>query len=251
MEKDCNNRLAIIVFPPDFPGDPNGGQGGDGTIARGLTAQYTAGWDWIQPIRGRNTGIWDKVTIEKTNIINVQNSHVVTVVAGKRFPDAVTQEPAIIKVSAEIENPTAKAVSGFLQYQLAGKTIRQKVMLKPKSNTEIKLPDFILQNPKLWWPNGYGKQNLYDIELQFVTGANEVFDKENVRIGVRQIDNVWNAHTASRQALVNGQKIFIKGGNWIISDAMLRSSEERYDAEIRFHRDMNLNLFRIWGGAIT
>jgi hypothetical protein len=251
LKKDGNNRLAIIVFPPDFPGDPNGGQGGDGTIARGLTAQYTAGWDWIQPIRDRNTGIWDKVTIEKTKIINLQNPHVITLVAGKRFPDAATQEPAIIKVSAEIENPTDKQVAGYLQYQLAGKKIRQKVTLKPRSDTEIKLPDFTLQNPKLWWPNGYGKQNLYNIQLQFVTAANEVLDKEDVRIGVRQIDNVWNAHTGSRQALVNGQKIFIKGGNWIISDAMLRFSDERYDAEIRFHRDMNLNLIRIWGGAIT
>ncbi len=51
--------------------------------------------------------------------------------------------------------------------------------------------------------------------------------------------------------LVNGEKIFIKGGNWIISDEMLRFSDARYDAEIRFHRDMNLNLIRVWGGAIT
>ena len=43
----------------------------------------------------------------------------------------------------------------------------------------------------------------------------------------------------------------MKGGNWIISDAMLRFSPGRYDAEVRFHRDMNLNLIRIWGGAIT
>ena len=50
---------------------------------------------------------------------------------------------------------------------------------------------------------------------------------------------------------VNGQKIFIKGGNWIISDAMLRFTPERYDAEIRYHRDMNLNLIRIWGGALV
>ena len=51
-------------------------------------------------------------------------------------------------------------------------------------------------------------------------------------------------------AYVNGQKIFIKGGNWIISDAMLRFTDARYDAEIRYHKDMNLNLIRIWGGAI-
>jgi hypothetical protein len=32
---------------------------------------------------------------------------------------------------------------------------------------------------------------------------------------------------------------------------MLRFSDARYDAEARFHRDMNLNLIRVWGGAIT
>lgn len=65
------NRLAILVAPPDFPGAPNGGQGGDGTIAKGLTTPYTAGWDWIQPVRDRNTGIWDKVQIEKTKGVNL------------------------------------------------------------------------------------------------------------------------------------------------------------------------------------
>ena len=53
------------------------------------------------------------------------------------------------------------------------------------------------------------------------------------------------------RSVVNGQKIFIKGGNWIVSDEFLRFSQSRYDAEIRFHRDMNLNLIRVWGGALT
>jgi mannosylglycoprotein endo-beta-mannosidase len=32
---------------------------------------------------------------------------------------------------------------------------------------------------------------------------------------------------------------------------MLRFSHERYDAEVRYHRDMNLNMIRVWGGGIT
>ncbi len=34
LAKNGKNRLAVIVFPPDPVGNPNGGQGGDGTIAR-------------------------------------------------------------------------------------------------------------------------------------------------------------------------------------------------------------------------
>ncbi|WP_316849801.1 glycoside hydrolase family 2 protein [Pedobacter agri] len=241
------NRLAVIVYPPDFPGNPNGGQGGDGTIAKGLTTQYTAGWDWIQPTRDRNTGIWDKVTIEKTKGINIQNPHVVTLVPGKRLP-GVKQAPAIIKVSVEVENPTGKAISGILQYEIAGKLVKKNVTVSAAAS-EIKFPDLTLENPRLWWPSGYGKQDLYPVNIRFI-GANEVLDQENLTVGIRQIDNIWNEHTKSMGAYVNGQKIFIKGGNWIISDAMLRFSDARYDAEVRYHKDMNLNLIRIWGGAI-
>ncbi len=250
LSKNGDNRLAILVYPPTIPGNPNGGQGGDGTIARNHTTQYTAGWDWIQPIRDRNTGIWDKVIIEKTKSINLQHPHVVTIVPGKRLPDSKVQDPAIIKVSAEIENPTSTVIEGTLQYKIEKNTIQKKVSLAPHSTQQIQLPDLTLKNPKLWWPNGYGEQHLYQLQLQFTGKQNVVLDEETVTVGVRQISNEWNNHTSSMQALVNGQKIFIKGGNWIISDAMLRFNDERYDAEVRFHRDMNLNLIRIWGGAI-
>ena len=249
LAKDGNNRLAVIVYPPDAPGNPNGGQGGDGTIAKNLTHQYTAGWDWIQPVRDRNTGIWDKVTIEKTRSIDLQNPHVITLVPGKRLPGA-TQAPAILQVSAEIVNPSSKTIPGTLQYRLDGKIISKAVTITPGTTT-VQLPEHSMEHPKLWWPNGYGKQDMYSIQLQFINNAGMALDKEDVSFGVRQVDNTWNSHTNSMQAFVNGQPIFIKGGNWIISDAMLRFTDERYDAEIRFHRDMNLNLIRIWGGALT
>lgn len=250
LSKDGNNRLAVIVFPPDPVGNPNGGQGGDGRIAKNLTHQYAAGWDWIQPIRDRNTGIWDKVTIEKTGGIVLKNPHVVTFVPGKRDPEASTQDPATIRATIEVENPQAKVIRGSVEYTIDGQTVKQPATLSASGITEIRLPDFVLKNPKLWWPNMYGAQALYDVKFRFISAEGKLLDDTSLKVGVRQIDYSWNEHTRSMQFAVNGQKIFIKGGNWIISDAMLRFSDERYDAEIRFHRDMNLNLIRIWGGAI-
>lgn len=250
LAKDGNNRLAVIVFPPDPVGNPNGGQGGDGRIAKNLSHQYTAGWDWIQPIRDRNTGIWDKVTIEKTHGVVLRNPHIVTLVPGKRDPEAKEQAPATIKATVEVENPQAKAIRGTIEYTIDGQTVKQPTVLSANGTTEVKLPDFTLKNPKLWWPNMYGDHPLYDLKFRFVTVDGKVLDDTGLKVGVREITHSWNEHTRSMQFAVNGQKIFIKGGNWIISDAMLRFSPERYDAEIRFHRDMNLNLIRIWGGAI-
>jgi mannosylglycoprotein endo-beta-mannosidase len=249
LQKTGKNRLAVIVFPPDPVGNPNGGQGGDGAVARNVSHQYVAGWDWIQPIRDRNTGIWDKVIIEKTGKINIKNPHVITLVPGKRNPDGI-QKPAIIKVTAELENPTATAQKGVLQYVIDGAKISKEVSIQPNSTIEIKLADHTLNNPKLWWPNGYGEQYLYDFEMKFVQNG-KISDTEALKVGVREIHADWNITTKSKQISVNGQRVFIKGGNWIISDAMLRFSDERYNAEVRFHRDMNLNLLRIWGGALT
>lgn len=250
LARDGRNRLAVVVYPPDPVGNPNGGQGGDGVIARNVATQYTAGWDWIRPIRDRNTGIWDKVTIEKTGPINLKNPHVVTRVPGLRRPEG-PQPPATLAVTAELENPTPQTVSGVVQYTIAGQQVRQRVSLSAHTTRQVRLPLLTLKNPRLWWPNGYGPQSLYPLKLQFLVGGTAVSDEETVRVGVREIGRVWNDKTQSMQVLVNGQKLFIKGGNWIISDALLRFTKARYDAEIRFHRDMNLNLIRVWGGALV
>lgn len=250
LDKSGKNRLAVLVYPPDQVGNPNGGQGGDGRIAKNVGLQYTAGWDWIQPVRDRNTGIWDKVTIEKTGKVKVLDPHVITIVPGTRKV-AGLQQPAVIQASAELQNASSEAVSGTLQYILDGNIVSKKVTLPANSTKQVALPDFKLQNPKLWWPAGYGKQYLYKLKLSFLTDGNKLSDQKQVSVGVRQITTSWNAQTQSRQIEVNGQKIFIKGGNWIISDAMLRFSDARYDAEVRFHRDMNLNLIRVWGGALV
>jgi len=245
------NRLAVIVYPPDPVGNPNGGQGGDGEIARNVSHQYVAGWDWIQPIRDRNTGIWDKVTIEHTASVRIRNPHVITEVPGKRWPDAKDQQPAILHISAELENAGSAEVHGELRYELAGHIVSLPVTLAPGSTKEVSLPDHTLEHPKLWWPNGYGAQDLYHTNLVFQTGAGVASDTQPLDFGIRAITTSWNTTTRSRETAVNGQKIFIKGGNWIISDELLRFSPERYDAEVRFHRDMNLNLIRVWGGALT
>lgn len=250
MQKNGHNRLAVIVYPPDEVGNPNGGQGGDGMIAKTVSHQYVAGWDWIQPVRDRNTGIWDKVFIKKTGAVQMRNPHIVTEVPGVRIPSG-KQAPAVLKVSAEVYNPTAATISGTLQYVLNNHRVAEKVVLAPGAVKQVQLHNLELENPRLWWPNTYGPQFLYQLPLQFVINGKGISDVDTVSFGVREIQTTWNTTTASKEVAVNGQRIFIRGGNWIISDAMLRFSKERYDAEIRYHRDMNLNLIRIWGGALT
>lgn len=76
-------------------------------------------------------------------------------------------------------------------------------------------------------------------------------DSEQVPFGIRETGNYFDEKIKSRVFTVNGQKVFIKGGNWIASDALLRLSKERYEAEVRLHAEMNMNMIRIWGGGLT
>lgn len=249
LAQDGNNRLAVLVFPPDPVGNPNGGQGGDGTIARNATHQYVAGWDWIQPIRDRNTGIWDKVILEKTGYVKLRNAHIKTFVEGERDPGE-NQEPARITSTIEVENTSAEKINGRLLLTIDGQSVQREIILLPGSSQIIELPELTLKNPRLWWPSGYGNQNLYRASIKLLDKKGNIIGEEAQTIGIREIQTEWNTTTQSLQVGVNGKKIFIKGGNWIISDALLRLSADRYDSEVRFHRDMNLNLIRIWGGAL-
>ncbi|MGN6566806.1 MAG: glycoside hydrolase family 2 protein, partial [Flavipsychrobacter sp.] len=249
LAKNGRNRLAVIVHPPVPYGKANGGQGGDGMIGHCVTNQYVLGWDWIQPIRDRNTGIWDKVTISNTGAVSINDPQIIMHVPGKRNVSDV-QDAAIIDVAATLENASADTVKGILQYALEGNLVKQMVNMLPHEKQIVYLPALKLSNPKLWWPNGYGEQSLYTIKLQFVKDEN-ISDEYPVTFGIRELSTHWNDSTQSREVLVNGQKIFVKGGNWIVSDAMLRLSKERYDAEVQLQHDMNLNFLRVWGGGIT
>ena len=249
--KDGHDRIAILVHPPQPVGNGNGGQGGDGMIAHSVTNQYVAGWDWIQPIRDRNTGIWDKVSICKTGEVRILDPHIITKVPGVRSTKG-KQEPASLFINTELENSSDIALEGYLQCEVDGKTVAQSAFIPAHGHCMVNLKPIIITDPKLWWPNGYGAQNLYGLKLKF-TIANHTLasDIKDLQFGIRELEARWNKETNSRELRVNGKKIFIKGANWITSDALLQLSRERYDAQIRFHQLMNLNLIRVWGGAIT
>ncbi|MGH7238877.1 MAG: glycosyl hydrolase 2 galactose-binding domain-containing protein, partial [Candidatus Saccharimonadales bacterium] len=196
-----HNRLAIIVYPPDPVGNAARGQGGDGTIARNVGSQYTAGWDWIQPIHDRNTGIWDKVWLATTGPVELRYPHIITVVPGIRYPRA-PQKAVSIRVSANLHNAAKTPVTGILEYTLGGHTVSRQVTLPAGQATTVQMPDLQLDDPKLWWPNGYGKQNLYHVMLRFQVNGRSVSDSQQVSFGIRQITTHWDPFTRSMKIFV-------------------------------------------------
>ena len=248
LKPDGDNLLAVIVYPPDHPGNPNGGQGGDAMIARNVTMQFTPGWDWIQPVHDRNTGIWDEVSLTVTRAVRVRHPYVITRVPGVRFPEGERKD-AYLSATVELENTSAVSRTGVLVCETNGVRQTMSVVLSPLERKLVRLNEQTVRNPRLWWPNGIGEQALYDMRIAFETDG-KTSDRQRLRYGIREISSEKDPATGGRKFYVNGQPVYITGGNYIASDWLLRLSPERYRAEIRYHAEMNLRMIRVWGGAL-
>jgi mannosylglycoprotein endo-beta-mannosidase len=244
------NRLAVLVAPPDPAGNAYAGQGGDGTIGRSVGMQFTAGWDWICPIRDRNTGIWDQVSIEITGKADLRNPFVETIVPATRVPGE-KQAPAFIRISSEVVNRSSQVLNAKVRIEFEGYKGIEKISLSPFDEKTFNFREIKIENPRLWWPNGMGDQPLYHLKIDLTDESGKTMDSEKVTFGIRQTGNYFDHQIMAQVFTVNGQKIFIKGGNWIASDALLRLSAERYETEVRFHAGMNMNMIRVWGGGLT
>lgn len=249
LDESGHNRLAVRVEPPLHPGNPNGGQGGDGTIGRDVTMQFSAGWDWTAPVRDRNTGIWDEVTVEVTGSIDIRHSFAKTRVPGERLPGEL-QAPAYVTFSTDLVNPTDELVEGSIVLSYMGATEKKKIKVLPRSTVSFSFSEKRQSSPKIWWPNGMGQPSLYTAVITFHDKKGNTLDREDLLFGYRETGSYFDDSLGARVFTVNGQKLFIRGGNWIASDGMLRLSKARYDAEIKMHAEMNMNMIRVWGGAL-
>jgi hypothetical protein len=241
------NALAVRILQQATPGsikeatiqttDKNGGALG----ADNPTFHATVGWDWIPTIRGRDTGIWNRVTLEATGPVTLENPFVSSTLP---LPDTTRAEVAI---EVTLHNHSAVPVSGALRGRFGTESFTVPVTLEPSQSKPVK-HTLELTNPKLWWPAGYGQPNLYDVSLQFETAAKAISDSKTFQAGIRQFTYSEEGHAL--RMWINGRRFIPKGGNWGFGESMLRYRAREYDAAVRYHAEMNFNMIRNWVGQV-
>ncbi len=185
------NVLAVRISPPPHPGIPQeqsikGGPGENGGIMclDGPTFVATEGWDWIPAVRDRDTGIWQPVTLTASGSVKIGDPQVVTT-----LPLRDTSR-ADVEITVPLENNSAAPVRGTLKASF-DQTIVTKTITLPPGKSFVKLaPSEVaqlnVQHPRLWWPNGYGKPELYRLKLTFAEGDKES-DSKQATFGIREI----------------------------------------------------------------
>ena len=257
--RDGANRVAVRVVPPWPPGVPDPGFAGGDHNARNLgesvTRRVTVGWDRLPPVADRNTGLWGGVELRVTGPLRLRDPHVVTYVMG---PDGVPTDRATVLLSADVHNPGSEEVRAVLAAHLVdtGQVVERGVVLAPGQTSPVALPDVAVMFPHLWWPNGLGgsgPRSLYTVDLELSIGG-VVSDHQRVRFGIREIGWRVDELRDGRGGIlsVNGRGLFLRGGTWVGTDALLRRrlrTPRRYRDEVRLHAEAGLNLLRLWGPA--
>ncbi|GHV22902.1 glycosyl hydrolase [Bacteroidia bacterium] len=186
------NVLAVHIYPPSNPGIPHeqsiiAGQGLNGGMLSldGPTFISSIGWDWIPGIRDRNTGIWQDVKLKIGGGVFIGDAMVIT---DLDLPDTTV---ARIKISVPVRNNTDKLVRGLLTAKVEKHVVRQSYSLLPNEEKTVvydpkQFAELNIRNPRLWWPNGYGNQELYHLVLE-VTSSNVISDTKEVRFGIREM----------------------------------------------------------------
>lgn len=196
------------------------------------------GWDWgpqLPPI-----GIWKDIRLEayedaRIDDVHLRQHHKNGKVTVEAVVTLLTWEKAAYQAVMKVTTPDGKALETKGVFSADGKC----------SLT------ILVDDPQLWWPNGYGAQPLYDVSIELLKDGKSL-DEKAFKLGLRTIElrqqpDQWGR---SFTFVVNGLPIFAKGSDWIPADSFpTRITDAYLEGLINAAAETHQNMLRVWGGG--
>jgi len=216
-------------------------------------AQFTFAWDWAP--RLVNVGIWRGVYVRFFELCALREVFI-------RGDVDFSNRKATITVSGYIENWACDFVHQPLVrlrcfvYEKEGKLVGcNEQVLRAYSGWSAFESRMVLEEPRLWWPNGMGEPHCYRIVVLLTDREGKEYDRFEKNWGLRRIDLLQEplagGEGESFTLCINGEKVFCKGADWVPADSIIaRVDREKYRQLIDEAKEANFNMFRIWGGGI-
>lgn len=250
VNKTGKNAIAVLIIDADQKKKRDSKEGFG--VAASPTYLSAAGWDWMPYVPGRLAGITGNVYLRITGDVVMQDPWIRS--------QLESNEIAYLYVSSELINTAAVRKEAIISGEIQPGDIKfsKKIAIDGGSSSKIYIDrkdveEFIIKNPKLWWPNGYGEPNLYSCKLTCsVDGL--ASDEKEITFGIRNYEYRFEKNSAGWPVMhfyINGQKLFVKGGNWGMSEYLLRARGKEYEKKILLHKHMNYNMIRLWTGCVT
>ena len=227
------------AYPSAFGDEPNDVQ----TANYVRKAAYQYGWDWGP--RYVTLGIWKPVRLESRDALRLADFHV--------RQDRIGADAAELAAVFEIDADAAAAVDIALDYTAPdgkARILPARHVDLVRGHNRIELPLHVAQ-PRLWYPAGYGAQDLYDFRARIVD-ADGLQAEATRRTGLRRVELRRDTDADGRgfAFVVNGIPVFAKGANLIPFDSFpARVGVAQQRRILQSARDANMNMLRIWGGG--
>ena len=193
------------------------------------------GWDWGPQIP--DLGIWRPIRIKAYPGARLEEFHVTQ----RHLDDKV-----YLEFLANLEQWGAAACSLHVTLVDPEKRVQQ---FEVKSNEKQTVT---VSSPQLWWPNGYGRQPLYEVICE-ARQEGTLVDQQRQYIGLRRLrlERRQDEFGESFQFNINGIPIFARGANYVPEDVYLtRAHRQTTERLIRAAVTANFNCLRVWGGGI-
>ena len=196
------------------------------------------GWDWGPQLP--DEGIWRKIEIKafsdaKIDDVQFEQRH----------------ETGRVFFAAKVKTYTIDTMKEYTARLSFTDPNGRKIILTTPVKGGNACFSFEVENPKLWWPNGYGEQPLYGVCIEVLSDG-KVCDFRSMKVGLRTLTvstepDKWGNEFCF---VVNGVKIFAMGADYIPEDSIFsRITAERTEKLICNCVRANFNCIRVWGGG--
>lgn len=200
------------------------------------------GWD----ILGRcvTYGIWRDVNIVYHDEYEIRESYIVT--------EKLDGSYAGMRFMYHLDMPVLHRDTNVV-VELCAKCGDSEIKVSQKVGYKVGSIKFGINNPKLWWPHGYGDANIYDTTINvYVDGV--LSASLDTAFGVRTVKldrtDVTDGIDGKFCFIINGVEIMAMGTNWVPLDIFHSRDIERVDKALEMAADLQCNIIRCWGGNV-
>lgn len=109
-----------------------------------------------------------------------------------------------------------------------------------------------IEEPRLWWPNGFGEHPLYTVSVYALDMNGNEWDSKSYKIGLRTLTVSQERDEYGHEFCfrVNGVKFFSMGANYVPEDSIYSFvTKEKITYLLRAAIKSNFNTIRVWGGG--
>ncbi|KAF2484262.1 putative beta-mannosidase [Neohortaea acidophila] len=200
-------------------------------------AQYHWGWDWGPVLM--TCGPWRAVRLESytARIDDIRVDYELS-------PD-LRKATGTIRVKTE----AAKGMTVSFNVKLNGAEVfAERTCIDHDGQASV---EFYVDQPKLWYPHGYGAQPLYDLRATLLHNGQEQHSVSR-RTGLRRAELVQEPDESGKSFYfrINNIDVFCGGSNWIPADSFTpRVTSEKLRGWLQMMVDGYQTMIRNWGGG--